>query len=79
MVAIGSIGYFEDHVVRDDSGYHYHDKDNVLFFIGVAATAASVSLLFQLVFFLGLHKKIDVFNWARTVRKHTMMMTVMHE
>jgi uncharacterized membrane protein YbhN (UPF0104 family) len=64
LVCIGPVGYFLDN--SSDSDF---DKiDNLKFFVGAAAAAAVIVLLFFLIFLTGLHKKIDAFNWAKTVR-----------
>ncbi|CAB4029605.1 ---NA---, partial [Paramuricea clavata] len=63
LICIGPVGYF----LNNTSDYDYDKKDNLKFFIGAAAAAAVIAVLFFLIFLTGLHKKIDAFNWAKTV------------
>ena len=60
------MGYFLNKAT-DDESFSFPKEDNLKFLIGAAAAAAVIALLFFLIFLTGLHKKIDAFNWARTV------------
>ena len=61
------MGYFLD---KSTEYGEYPKEDNVKFFVGATTAAAIITLLFFLIFLSGLHKKIDVFNWAKTVGTH---------
>ena len=63
LCCIGPVGYFLD----KSPSFDYDKKDNLKFFVGAAAAAEIIVLLFFLIFLSGLHKKIDAFNWAKTV------------
>ncbi|CAB4010327.1 ---NA--- [Paramuricea clavata] len=65
LICVGSVGYFWDNCPWKDLD-DYPKNDYIKFFLAATVVAWIIALLFFLIFVAGVHKKIDVFNWAMT-------------
>ena len=60
------MGYFWDKwLYKDYDDFPKHDYIKI--FLAATATAGIIALLFFVLFVAGIHKKINVFNWAKLV------------
>ncbi|CAB4010328.1 predicted protein [Paramuricea clavata] len=61
LACVGSVGYFWDHWAWKD----LVKNDYIKVFLWSTAASGIITLLFFLIFLIGLHKKIKFLNWAK--------------